>query len=153
MRDLVCSLSFGREIEMKKKIISLLLLLCLALPTLVACMGGGADLWADAIYTEDVALGTGACEFLVDIEVGEKSITLTVKTDKEYLGDALLELGIIEGTEGPYGLYIDKVNGILASFEGDGAWWGLTVNGETSMSGVSAVKVESGARYGLKYSK
>ena len=138
---------------MKKRIISLLLLLSVALLTFVGCSEEVGDPWADAIYTEDTALGTGACEFLVDIEAGEKSITLTVKTDKEYLADALLELGIIEGTEGPYGLYIDKVNGILASYEGDGAWWGLTVNGETSMSGVSAVKVESGARYGLKYSK
>lgn len=138
---------------MKKRIISLLLLLSVALLTFVGCSEEVGDPWADAIYTEDTALGTGACEFFLEVERGEKKITITVKTDKEYLGDALLEVGVIEGTEGAYGLYIDKVNGMLASYEGDGAWWGLTVEGETAMSGVSAVKVENGAHYGLKYSK
>ena len=137
---------------MKKRITSLVLILVIAFAVLVGC-SEKADLWADAIYTEDTALGTGACEFFLKVEAGEKSITLTVKTDKEYLGDALLELGVIEGTEGAYGLYVDRVNGILASFEGDGAWWGVTIEGETAMSGVSAIKVENGANYGLKYSK
>ena len=137
---------------MKKRIITLLLL-SVALLIFVGCSQDRGDPWARATYTEDTAIGTGACEFFLEVENGEKKITLTVKTDKEYLGDALLELGVIEGTEGAYGLYIDKVNGMLASYEGDGAWWGLTVEGEMSMSGVSAVKVENGAHYGLKYSK
>ena len=130
------------------------LLIVAAVMLLTASCGEVPEgLWEGAIYNEDTTVGTGACEIYVTVTAGDKSIVLTVRTDKEYLGDALTELGIIEGTEGAYGLYIDKVNGILASWEADSAWWGIYEDGNAALSGADAIKISSGAKYELKYSK
>lgn len=139
---------------MTKTKITALLLVVIAILSFAACgKTEPGDLWADAIYTEDTALGTGACEFSLTVTAEDKSITLTVLSDEEYLGDALLALGVIEGTEGAYGLYIDKVNGILASWEADNAWWGVYVDGATATTGIDGIKIENGAQYELKYTK
>ena len=37
-----------------------------------------------------------------------------ISTDAEFLGGALIEAGLIEGEEGPYGLYITTVGGVTA---------------------------------------
>ena len=139
---------------MNTKKLSALLLIVITLISLVAC---GKDeptgLWADATYTEDRSFGTGSVTFEVEVIAEDRSVTFTVSTDKEYLGDALLEHGLIEGTEGTYGIYVDSVNGILASWDNDQAWWGVSVNGTTASTGVDGIKVESGAHYELTYSK
>ena len=53
----------------------------------------------------------------------------TVRTDAEYLGQALLEheaLGVV-GEDGPYGLYIKEVDGEQASdADQTFCWWVLT---------------------------
>ena len=110
-------------------------------------------LWKDALHVEETSLGTGKTEFRFTVTADGKSLNLEVSTDKENLADALLELGLLEGEDGPYGLYVKKVNGILADYDVDQSWWGLNVNGETSMSGASGVTVESGAQYEFIYSK
>ena len=139
---------------MNRTRIAALLLLVIAILSFAACgKTEPTGLWADAIYTEDTTLGTGACEFSLTVTAEDKSIILTVLSDEEYLGDALLALGIIEGTEGAYGLYVDKVNGILASWEADNAWWGVYVDGATATTGVDGIKIENGAQYELKYTK
>ena len=137
-----------------KRIIALIL----ALVTLLALASCGKDepaegLWADATYTEDTTLGKGATTFTLEVIAEDKSVTFTVSTDKEYLGEALLELGLIEGTEGPYGIYVDKVNGMLASWDEDQAWWGVSIGGTSATTGVDGIKLESMAKYELTYSK
>lgn len=94
-----------------------------------------------------------------EAEVGGKSITVTVthkdgseqdfsyRTDKEYLGELLAEEGLISGSEGPYGLFVDTVDGETAVFEEDGGWWQLTCNGESAQTGADAVVIEDGAVY------
>ena len=71
---------------------------------------------------------------------GAKSYTLTVQDDKgdkkvyeghtdaEYVRGALEELEktedfTLEGSESDYGLYIEKVNGLEADYNKDGAYW------------------------------
>ena len=63
-----------------------------------------ASLWDDAKYTADTELGTGAKTVQVEVKAEGKSITFTIHTDKEILGDALLEHDLIAGEEGAYGL-------------------------------------------------
>ncbi len=88
---------------------------------------------------------------VVDAE-GDES-TLQISTTKTYVGDALLEKGLIEGEDGPYGLYVKKVNGILADYDVNGAYWRLAVNGVDAMKGVSEIEVEDGATYRFIYTK
>lgn len=76
-----------------------------------------------------------------------------IHTDKETVGDALLELGLIEGEDGPYGLYVKKVNGILADYDVDQTYWALLINGDYALTGVDTTKITAGATYTLKVSK
>ncbi len=90
---------------------------------------------------------------LIVTDADSKDTTFNLSTDKKTLADALLAEGLIEGEDSQYGLYIKKVNGILADYDVNGAWWGLKVNGTDSLVGASSVEVEEGATYQFVYSK
>ena len=81
---------------------------------------------------------------------GQKK-TLSVATDEEILGVYLEKEGIIEGAEGPYGMYIAKVVGEKAVYEEDNAYWAFYIDGEYALTGVDQTQIESGKTYQLKY--
>ena len=110
-------------------------------------------LWKDAVYTEDKTFGEGTKKVDVELIVADKSITFTVKTDKENLADALLEHKLIEGEDGPYGLYIKKVNGILADYDVNQSYWNISKNDEMLMTGASDTKIKDGEKYEITYAK
>jgi hypothetical protein len=94
---------------------------------------------------------------------GSKAYTVTVThkdgsvknfsytSDEDYLGDALLEEGLIEGSEDAYGLFVTKVDGEEADYNTDGSWWMLLVDDEMSQTGVSETPLEDGESYGWVY--
>ena len=110
-------------------------------------------LWSDATYQADTTLGEGAKTVLVTVKAEEKSVTFTVKTDCETLADALLAVGLAEGEQSSYGLYIKKVNGILADYDVNQSYWSLEQNGKALMTGASGVTELDGAQYELVYTK
>ena len=110
-------------------------------------------LWADAIYTEDTTLGEGAKTVKVEVKAGEKSVVFTVKSDEAILGDALIANGIVEGDEGPYGLYVKKVNGIIADYDVDASYWGFYKGGEYMLTGIDMTEFADGESYELVYTK
>ena len=122
-----------------------LLLLAVLLFSFSACQA--PDPWADAIYTTDTTLGEGAATFTFEVVCGENMVTFTIHTDEEILGDALAALGLLEGEEGAYGLYVKRVNGVLSDFHVDATYWALSVNGEYAMVGVDSTPVEAGTTY------
>ena len=130
--------------------LALLALVCLAS---CAAPTDTDALWESAIYTSDTELGEGAKTVKVKVEAGEKSVTFTVKTDEKILGDALIALGIVEGEEGPYGLYIEKVNGILADYDANQSFWGFYQNGEYMMTGIDGTEFADNDSYELVYTK
>ncbi len=135
---------------------ALALLLCLAsLFCLVACFDkvDATGVWEDATYRSDKEFGKGAKTVEVEVKVEEQSVTFTVHTDKEMLGDALLEHGLIEGDAGPYGLYVKKVNGMTADYDVNQHYWSFSKNGEGLMTGVDMEAVEDGAHYEITYAK
>lgn len=135
----------------KLQIISLLLILAMAL---CACgKQAPTGLWKDATYTKDTSLGEGAKTFTLAVEMEEKSITLTVKTDAETVGAALLEHGVIAGDEGPYGLYVKTVNGVRADYDKDGFYWAFYVGEEYAMQGIELTPIDENAAYRLVYAK
>ena len=139
----------------KRTIPALIIMLVLLVVLGVKSWGdkGEADLWADAKWTEDVTLGEGAVTVDVEVQMEEKSITLTIASDKTVLGDILLEHEVIEGEEGQYGLYIKSVNGVRADYDKDKAYWAIYQDGEYLMSGVDFTEVSDGAHYELVYTK
>lgn len=110
-------------------------------------------LWAAATYTEDTSFGEGAKTLKVKVEADGQSIVFTVKTDKETVGEALLEHSLIAGDESEYGLYIKVVNGIKADYDTDKAYWSFNKNGEYMMSGVDTTNFTDGEQYELVYTK
>lgn len=105
----------------------------------------------DAAQADANVLGTGDTEFIltvVDKEGGETQFE--IHTDKETVGDALTELGFIEGEESEYGLYVKTVNGITADYDTDGVYWAFYVNDEYASSGVDSTTITLGESYSFK---
>lgn len=92
-------------------------------------------------------LGEGDVAFTFTVRDGESKEVFEIRTDKATVGEALIELGLIEGEEGPYGLYVKKVNGITADFDVDGTYWAFYIDGEYAMTGVDTTEVEDGREY------
>ena len=95
--------------------------------------------------------GTGKYSFdLVVTDPDGVDTMVTVKTDKDTLGDALLQLGIVDGEKSDFGLYVKTVNGITLDYDEDHKYWALYVNGEPVDSGIDATPVTAGDTYTLK---
>ena len=128
----------------------LMMMLCLCM----ASCGGevqNTDLWQNATYTEDTELGSGEKTLYVDVVAADKAIKLTIKTDKETVGDALLEHKLISGENGAYGIYVKTVNGIYADYDKTKSYWAFNKGGEYMQNGVDSEKFTDGAQYELVY--
>lgn len=110
-------------------------------------------IWADAKYTEDTELGKGSKTVKVVVEAEEKKITFTIHTDETILGEALMAHELVEGEDGDFGLYIKKVNGMLADYDVDQTYWGFYQNGEYMMAGVDTTEFADGDQYELVRTK
>ena len=82
-----------------------------------------------------------------------KKTQQTIETNGEYVGVVLQELKLIEGEEGPYGIYIKKVNGITADYDVDGTYWAFYVDGEMSMTGADQVEIVDSSTYSFRVEK
>ena len=104
--------------------------------------------------TGPTRLGLG--ETLFTFEVEDKDGTKTVfeiLTDEETVGAALMNLNLIAGDEGPYGLYVKTVNGITLDYDTDKLYWAFYINGEYAVTGVDATAPTAGATYAFKAQK
>ena len=94
----------------------------------------------------------GNKSFTVEVCHSDESVTaISCQSSEEFLGAYLLSEGIISGCEGPYGLYVDTVDGERAVYEEDGAWWSLSCDGESSQLGVDSVPIQDGSTYTWSY--
>lgn len=109
---------------------------------------------AETDTADAVKLGEGKTVFTFTVtdEDGKETV-FEISTDKTTVGEALLDLELIEGDDGPYGLYVKKVNGITADYDTSGTYWAFYVNGEYAMTGVDATNIEAGATYSFKVEK
>jgi len=73
------------------------------------------------------------------------------KTAKEYLGDVLLSEGLIKGDPGPYGLYVTEVDGEVADYAKDKAYWALFEENEYVSQGIDQTVLEDGDIFRLVY--
>ena len=148
-----------------KKVISLTLalLMLLSLTVLVSCgetedtdnteAPEGTSPWDSALYKENATLGTGSKTFTLEVCAYDKSITLTISSSAETLGEALLALNLLEGEDSTYGLYVKKVNGILADHDIDQTYWALYIDNEYAMTGVDSTPLKNGQAYKLSREK
>ena len=150
---------------MKKTKLSKILsfVLCLALVTAIAfiCIGcndtttqepsSETPSSSESAGTEENVLGQGETGFTLSITFGDKSEkTYTVNTNKTVVGDALVELGVISGTESTYGLMVETVDGETVKYEDDGKYWAFYIDGEYAMTGVDSTDIVAGSTYSFK---
>ena len=139
-------------------------ILCLALIAAIALTAFGCDT-ADQSEAPDTTvdgaetvaptvMGEGATVFYFNVVDKDGNETkFEIHTDKTIVGDALQELGLIEGEQGDYGLYVKKVNGITADYNVDGTYWAFYVGDDYGMTGVDLTEIQAGATYAFKVSK
>ena len=140
------------------------LILCLALIAAIALTAFGCDT-ADQSEAPDTTvdgaetvaptvMGEGATVFYFNVVDKDGNETkFEIHTDKTMVGEALLELGLIEGEQGDYGLYVKKVNGITADYETDGTYWAFYEGNSYGITGVDLTEIKPGATYAFKVSK
>ena len=110
-----------------------------------------SGLWENATYHRDMELGEGAKTIQVEVKALENSVTFTIHTDADILGDALLENDLIAGESGAYGLYVKTVNGIVADYDVDASYWSFYKGGEMMMTGVDGEYISGGEHYEIIY--
>lgn len=109
------------------------------------------DFKGEAIYSENTSLGEGETCFTISVvDYDGKETVFDISTDKTLVGDALAELSLIEGEDGPYGLYIKSVNGIRADYDIDGKYWAFYIDGQYATSGVDTTEIVPETDYMLK---
>ncbi|MDD6811092.1 MAG: DUF4430 domain-containing protein [Lachnospiraceae bacterium] len=108
----------------------------------------------EASTSDSTVLGEGetAFTFTVTDQDGNEE-QFEIHTDKTTVGEALQELGLIEGEDSEYGLYVKTVNGITADYDTDGTYWAFYIDGEYASSGVDTTDITAGATYSFKVEK
>lgn len=96
-------------------------------------------------------LGEGETVFyftVTDLDAVETAFE--IHTDKTTVGEALLDVGLIAGEEGDYGLYVKTVNGLTLDYDTDGKYWAFYIDGEYAMTGVDMTDITGGSTYSFK---
>ena len=94
----------------------------------------------------DIGEGQTAFTFIVTLEDGS-STYYNVHTDETTVGAALLGVGLIDGDESEYGLYVKTVDGVTKEYDTDGQYWSFYIDGEYAMSGVDSTDIVAGSSY------
>ena len=144
-----------------KKIIGLLLIIAMML-SLCVCMqscndeveetqgtsGELSGLWKNATYTENTSIGEGSKTVTCKIELEGKSITITLKTDKTVLGEALYEHKLVNDPS-----FFDTLNGVKADWSADKAYWCFYIGDEMANVGIDDAKISGGEQFKFVYTK
>ena len=135
-------------------ILCMVLIVAMALFT-TGCNGkkasGASSSAGTVVQTESGPLGEGSTVFSFTVTDQDGNETpFEIHTDKETIGEALLELGLIEGDESEYGLYVKTVNGITADYDADGVYWAFYINDEYAATGVGSTPITEGNHYAFR---
>lgn len=145
-------MKFSKTQTMLKSITCIVLIAAMALLTCGCAQTPPQD---EVVSLENgKTYGQGDTQFALTVTGSDgKEIAVTVRTDKTIVGEALQELGIIAGEEGPYGLYIKTVNGETLDYDTNQMYWSFYVNGEYAMTGIDQTAIDPAASYALKAEK
>ena len=120
----------------------------LAIVALVAVMALMVGVWA-ATRPETVEGSKTIAVTVVHKDASEK--VFAYSTDLEYLGQVLLEEGLVEGEVGEYGLMISAVDGETADWNVDKSYWALYIGADYATTGADGIPLTDGGQYSLVY--
>ena len=144
-----------KQNSMNKMLSLVLVFVLLAAAALTGCSGAPTESTAPTETTAPIGdvtvLGEGSKTFSLSIVDKEGAEHLyEIHTDEEFVGFAMIAHELIEGEEGPYGMYIKSVLGQVLDYETDQMYWAFYVDGEYALTGVDLAPVTEGVRYMLK---
>lgn len=89
------------------------------------------------------------------INSADESTLYELNTDAEFLRQAMDEAeGLTyDGEEGEYGIMISTINGEVADYNVNGAYWGFYVNGEYCNYGIDTQPVLDGDAFVIEYTQ
>lgn len=142
----------------KKSLSSIVCIVLIAAMALLATGCNGNKVTSDSStpnttvsQTEGNVLGEGATKFTFTVTDAEgKETSYQINTEKKTVGDALMELNLIEGEESEYGLYVKTVNGITVDYDKDKMYWAFYVDGKYAEKGIDSTDIIEGATYSFK---
>lgn len=98
-----------------------------------------------------ITKGEGENAFVfIAVDLDGNSTNYMIKTDKETVGEALLENGLIAGDDSEYGLYVKTVNGITLDYDKDGKYWAFYEENAYANQGVDSTPIKEGGVYTFK---
>ncbi|NLG81235.1 MAG: DUF4430 domain-containing protein [Bacilli bacterium] len=94
----------------------------------------------------------GIKEITVEVVVGEEVKSVTFKTSKTMLGEALIEQKLIKTESSTYGRYVVGVKDLASNdgsfievdFEKDGTFWFIYINGTAAEVGIDDYAIKDG---------
>lgn len=125
-----------------KKIVALALVVLMAVFTLAACQSADTN-------SDNLSGSVESKTITITVTVVAKDKTekvFNIETDKNNLGDALFQEGIVTEDEHKSGYY-SYIDGVRADYAKDGAWWCFTKGGETVMVGANDLKIADGDKF------
>ena len=137
---------------MKKSIVStvsiILSIVCILCFVSCAEKVDATGLWENATYLSNTTVGEGEKTVTFTVEAADQSITITLKTDKATLGEAMYAEELINDPS-----FFNVLIGMEASWEKDQAYWAF-YEGKTMMPhGVNDEKIDGGESYRFVYTK
>lgn len=135
-------------------VISVLLIAAMALG-FSACGNKDADKQNPPVKTEDsTEIGQGQRSFLFEVRDKDGSaVSFLIKTDRETVGEALLDNALIAGADSEYGLMVDTVNGVKYDYTADKMYWAFYENGAYAQKGVDQTPIDESAVYSFVATK
>ncbi len=92
--------------------------------------------------------GEGATTFYFTVKNVDNTVTcFEIHTDKTTVGAALTELGLVEGSQSDWGLFVTTVNGITADWDTENAYWAFYIGEEYAQTGVDSTDIVPGTTY------
>ncbi|NLL92839.1 MAG: DUF4430 domain-containing protein [Clostridiales bacterium] len=130
----------------KKNLLSLISII-----VVVAIIAGLGAVW---YFTKDDETSKGSKTVIIKVVDDNKEITVyTVYTDSEYLKEVMEEAtGLtFSGTEGDYGLMISEINGLIADYATNGAYWSFYINDTYCEKGIETQPAADGDIFKIEY--
>ena len=101
--------------------------------------------------TDENVVGVGNTSFAFTVKFKDGTTkSYTVKTDKETVGEALVDAKLISGSDSQYGLMVDTVCGEKLEYNTDKMYWAFFVNGQYANSGVDTTKITANETYSFE---
>ncbi len=91
----------------------------------------------------------GAKTITIDVIHKDASLkTFEYHTDREYLGEVLTDEKLVDGEDGPYGMFITTVDGETAD-DTNQEWWCISKNQEMLNTSADQTPIADGEKYEL----